>query len=76
LDDLHDRLARTRWPCELPEIGWSRGVPVGYLQKLVDYWRTTYDWRKQEAGLNQYPQATTVIDGQTVHFLHVRSPEA
>jgi pimeloyl-ACP methyl ester carboxylesterase len=75
LDDLHDRLARTRWPDELPGVGWSRGVPLGYLQELAGYWRDGYDWRGQEARLNQLPQFTTEIDGQRIHFLHVRSPE-
>jgi epoxide hydrolase len=75
LDDLHDRLARTRWPSELPSVGWSRGVPLAYLRELADYWRTGFDWRAQEARLNQFPQFTTEIDGQTMHFLHVRSPE-
>jgi epoxide hydrolase len=75
LDDLHDRLARTRWPDELPGVGWTRGVPLGYLKELAAYWRDAYDWRKHEARLNQYPQLTTTIDGTGVHFLHVRSPE-
>ncbi len=75
LDDLRDRLARTRWPAELPDVGWSRGVPLGYLQDLAEYWRTSYDWRSQQAQLNEVPQFTTEIDGQNVHFLHVRSPE-
>lgn len=75
LDDLRERLARTRWSEELPGVGWSRGVPVGYLKELADHWRTGYDWRVWEAKLNEYPQFTTEIDGQSVHFLHVRSPE-
>ncbi|MDQ6773869.1 MAG: epoxide hydrolase [Candidatus Dormibacteraeota bacterium] len=75
LDDLHDRLARTRWPAELPAVGWSRGVPLGYLQGLAEYWRSGYDWRKHEARLNELPQFTTTIDGQNIHFLHVLSPE-
>ena len=75
LDDLRDRLARTRWPDELPGVGWSRGVPLGYLRELAAYWRDTYDWRGQEARLNQLPQFTTTIDGAGVHFLHVRSAE-
>ena len=75
LDDLRDRLARTRWPDELPGVGWDYGVPVGYVKELVDHWRTGYDWRGWEARLNAYPQFTTTIDGQTIHFLHVRSPE-
>jgi microsomal epoxide hydrolase len=75
LDDLNERLARTRWPDELPGVGWSRGVPVGYLKELAEYWRSTYDWRAAEAQLNKFPQFTTEIDGVNVHFLHIRSPE-
>ena len=75
LDDLRDRLTRSRWPEELPGVGWSRGVPLGYLKDLAEYWRTSYDWRAHEAQLNQFPQFTTEIDGQQIHFLHVRSPE-
>ncbi|HEY0738537.1 MAG TPA: epoxide hydrolase [Herpetosiphonaceae bacterium] len=75
LDDLRARLAHTRWPDALPEVGWSRGVPLAYLKDLAEYWRTSYDWRAQEAQLNQFPQYITEIDGQTIHFLHVRSPE-
>jgi pimeloyl-ACP methyl ester carboxylesterase len=73
LEYLHGRLATARWPGELPDVGWTRGVPLGHLRELADYWRTGYDWRAQEARLNHYPQWTTEIDGQTVHFLHVRS---
>src|SRR5712664_53033 len=76
LDDLHEHLARTRWPNQLPGVGWSRGVPVDYLKDLAEYWRTSYDWRKHEAKLNEFPQYTTEIDGQTIHFLHVRSPSS
>ena len=75
LDDLRDRLARTRWPDELPGVGWSRGVPLDYLKQLAAYWRDGYDWRKHEARLNEHPQFTTTIDGQPVHYLHIRSPE-
>ena len=75
LDDLRNRLDGTRWPSEVAGAGWSRGVPLGYLKELAGYWRDGFDWRKQEAELNQVPQFTTMIDGQTIHFLHVRSPE-
>jgi pimeloyl-ACP methyl ester carboxylesterase len=75
LDDLRDRLARTRWPAELPGDDWSAGVPPGYLRELSTYWRTRYDWRAHEARLNEFPQFMTTIDGQDIHFLHVRSPE-
>jgi epoxide hydrolase len=75
LDDLQARLDRVRWPDELPDIGWEYGVPVAWVRELVDRWRTGYDWRAHEARLNAHPQFTTTIDGQQVHFLHVRSPE-
>ncbi|RJL35664.1 epoxide hydrolase family protein [Bailinhaonella thermotolerans] len=75
LDDLRGRLARTRWPDELPDAGWTHGVPLGYLKELAEYWRTGYDWRVHEARLNAFPQFTTRIDGHDIHFLHVRSPE-
>ena len=75
LDDLQQRLERTRWPDELPGAAWSYGAPVGYVKGLAERWRTSFDWRKVEARLNGFPQFTTEIDGQTIHFLHVRSPE-
>jgi epoxide hydrolase len=74
LDDLHDRLARTRWPDEPPGLDWSYGIPAGYLRELAAYWRDRYDWRAQEARLNSFPQFTTEIDGHNIHLLHVRSP--
>src|SRR5262245_22806226 len=73
LDYLHSRLANARWPGAVPGAGWSRGVPLERLKSLAEYWRTGYDWRAQEARLNEYPQFVTEIDGQRVHFLHVRS---
>ena len=58
VDDLRERLGRTRWPVEPGGVGWSRGVPVGYLRGLAEYWRTGYDWREHEERLNQLPQFT------------------
>jgi epoxide hydrolase len=75
VDDLDDRLARTRWPDDLPGASWERGVPGGYLRDLAEYWRTSHDWRAAEAALNEIPQFMTTIDGQPIHFLHVRSAE-
>jgi epoxide hydrolase len=88
LDDLRDRLARTRWAEELPgetfragvptgpvAPGWEYGVPLEYVKDAVEYWRDGYDWRAWEQKLNELPQFTTEIDGQDIHFLHVRSPE-
>ncbi|WP_018219269.1 epoxide hydrolase family protein [Salinispora pacifica] len=75
IDDLHRRLADTRWPDELPGVGWNRGVPLAHLRDLAAYWRDGFDWRATERQLNTHPQFRTEIDGATVHFLHVRSPE-
>ena len=75
LDDLQARLARVRWPDELPGAAWRYGVPLEYVRELVEHWRTGFDWRDHEARLNAHPQFTTTIDGQSVHFIHVRSPE-
>jgi epoxide hydrolase len=75
LEDLRDRLARTRWPDELQGVGWSYGVSRDFVNEMTELWRTSFDWRKQEAVLNEFPQFTTTIDGTNVHFLHVRSPE-
>jgi pimeloyl-ACP methyl ester carboxylesterase len=76
LDDLADRLARTRWAADLPGGDpWARGVPAGYLRGLAGHWASSYDWREHEARLNELPQFVTAIDGQRIHFMHVRSPE-
>lgn len=75
LDDLAARLANVRFPAPLPGDEWDTGVPVSWLSSLVDYWRTSYDWRAAEKELNSYPQFTAEIEGQRIHFLHVRSAE-
>jgi epoxide hydrolase len=77
-EDLHDlraRLAAVRWPASTPDVGWSRGVPLTYLQELAEYWRTGFDWRAVEERVNAFPQFLTTIDGTDVHVLHARSPE-
>ena len=73
LDDLYGRLDRVRWPDELPGVGWDLGIPLDRVRELAAHWREKFDWRASEAALNAYPQYTTEIDGQNVHFLHVRS---
>ena len=75
LDDLRARLARTRWPDELPGAGWDYGIPLEVVRELAEYWRDGYDWRVHERMLNSFAQFTTTIDGQNIHFLHVRSAE-
>lgn len=72
LIDLKDRLARTRWPDELPNTGWEYGTNRAYLQQLVGYWRDQYDWRAQERLLNTFPQFQTEVDGIRLHFVHVK----
>lgn len=73
LDDLQDRLRRVVWPDELPGVGDSYGQPGGRIRELARYWLDEFDWRATEARLNSYPQFTTEIDGERIHFLHVRS---
>jgi pimeloyl-ACP methyl ester carboxylesterase len=75
VDDLRERLDRTRWGSEIPGQGWTRGVPVGYLRELARYWAEDYDWRAAEARLNRLPQYNTEVDGQPLHFAHVRSAD-
>ena len=72
LEDLRERLARTRWPDEVEGAGWDYGTNVGYLKELVDYWQHTFDWRAQEAKLNRYAQFRAAIDGVGIHFIHER----
>jgi pimeloyl-ACP methyl ester carboxylesterase len=74
LDDLRDRLARTRWPEAETVDDWSQGIPLSYVQELCGYWGTSYDWRVTEARLNEIPQFKTEIGGLAIHFLHARSP--
>ena len=74
LEDLRDRLARTRWPERETVSGWEQGVPLDRARALADYWQHEYDWRRCEAALNAVGQFKTVIDGLELHFLHRRSP--
>jgi len=76
LEDLRSRLVRTRFPDQIEGTGWEYGTPVDYLRELVAYWRDTYDWRAQEARLNQLAHFRTRIDGQSIHFIHARSARA
>ena len=73
LEDLRGRLARTRLPDQIEDTGWEYGIPIDYLRELVDHWRDRYDWRAQEARLNELPHFLTRIDGQSIHFVHARS---
>lgn len=73
LADLRHRLAATRWATAPDGEGWSSGVDLDYLRELCSYWEKDFDWRSSEAALNRWRQFTTEIDGQRIHFLHVRS---
>ncbi len=75
LDDLRDRLARTRWPERETVDDWSQGIPLAYVQDLCAYWRDRYDWRRCEKALNGWGSSRAQLDGLGIHFLHVRSPE-
>ena len=74
--DLHERLGRTRFPDQAPGP-WAYGTDVGYLQQLVEYWRSAFDWRAEEVRLNGFPQYTVALCGIDLHFLHVpgKGPE-
>jgi pimeloyl-ACP methyl ester carboxylesterase len=76
LTDLKARLDATRWPDQLESVAWEMGSDLGYMKSLASYWRDIYDWRKQEAGLNELPQYRATIDGFNIHFVHVRSKAA
>jgi pimeloyl-ACP methyl ester carboxylesterase len=71
LDDLHMRLKRTRWPDQVDQAGWDYGAERSYMKELAEFWLHTFDWRKQEQILNQYPQFRATIDGLEIHFVHV-----
>jgi pimeloyl-ACP methyl ester carboxylesterase len=73
LSDLRRRVNATRWPTRELVNDQSQGVQLATTQALARYWGTDYDWRKCEAKLNATPQFITQIDGQDIHFIHVRS---
>jgi pimeloyl-ACP methyl ester carboxylesterase len=72
LADLRERLARVRWPDQIPDGGWQYGTDPAYMKDLVAYWRDRYDWRTHEASLNRWPQFTAPIGDVTVHFVEAR----
>jgi pimeloyl-ACP methyl ester carboxylesterase len=75
LDDLRDRLHRTRWPERATVADWTQGVPRPYLEEVCRYWAQDYQWRERERELNRFPQFRTEISGLGIHFIHVVSPE-
>ena len=73
LADLDERLARTRWPDQLPGTGWAYGADTAYLRELASYWQNGYDWRAQEARLNGFEHYRAEIEGTRIHFVHAKS---
>ncbi len=73
IEYLRKRLANARWVNSTIDNNWEKGVPVEYLKKVADYWLNKFDWKKQETVLNQFPQFITEIDGQNIHYLHIKS---
>ncbi|MEL6862043.1 MAG: epoxide hydrolase, partial [Pseudomonadota bacterium] len=72
LDEIRSRVEAYRWfaaPEGLPD--WQLGMSTPALKDLQTYWLSEFDWRAAEAKLNQYPQFTTEIEGQRIHFYHV-----
>ena len=74
IEDLKDRLARTRWPDPETVLDWSQGVRLQNAKTLIQHWQYDYDWRRFETALNRYPQYLTEIDGLDIHFIQVKSP--
>jgi|SRR5579864_5459359 len=72
LNDLRQRLEHVRWPDQPPAgEAWQYGTDLSYLQQLVAYWQSGYDWRKQEAAFNAIPQYTVPLEGIQLHFWHM-----
>src|SRR6266849_7292770 len=76
LADLARRIDTTRWPDELENAGWEYGSNLAYMRSLAEYWRHSYDWRREEAILNRLPQFRLAIEGFHIHFVHVRGKGA
>jgi len=74
LDDLATRLDLVRWPEKETVSGWEQGVPLAEAQRVIEYWRNSYDWRRCEASINAHDNFLAEIDGLDVHFMHIRSP--
>jgi pimeloyl-ACP methyl ester carboxylesterase len=70
LDDLHDRIRRTRWPDPAPGAAWGQGVDLAYLRDLLSYWTAEFDWRGRERELNRYTHRIADVDGVRIHFVH------
>lgn len=78
LADLRERIKRTRWPDSVRDSGWDYGADIAAVRRLADHWANLFDWRKEEAFINSFPQFSLNIEGLNIHFVHIRStnPEA
>jgi pimeloyl-ACP methyl ester carboxylesterase len=77
LADLRERILKTRWPDQIPGIGWEQGVELEELRALLDYWASEFDWRAQERELNRFHHYRAELaraDGARIHFIHERAP--
>lgn len=72
LDDLQERLARTRWSDEISGAGWDYGSNLNYMKELIDYWQSHFDWRAQEEKINCFGHFCASIDNFGIHFIHER----
>ena len=69
VEELRRRLTQTRWPTSWPVADWKAGTSNAELRRMVEYWRTGYDWRAHEAELNELPSRVAVIGGHPLHYL-------
>ncbi|WP_299440322.1 epoxide hydrolase family protein [uncultured Aquimarina sp.] len=72
LDDLRTRLSRVRWPDEINNSEWNYGTSLDYMKELCNYWLNEFSWRKTENTINSYPNYIGEIDGNKIHFLHIK----
>jgi pimeloyl-ACP methyl ester carboxylesterase len=72
VDDLRDRLARTRWPDDIPGAAWEYGFNLESLQKICEYWREGFDWKAQIARMAQFEHFRFTVQDVGVHFIHAR----
>src|SRR3954447_12693209 len=73
LEDLRERIRRTRWPDPAPGGPWAQGVDLDYLRGLLAYWADEFDWRTQERWLNRFEHRVADVDGVRIHFVHHRA---
>ena len=71
LEDLRERLARTRWPDPDGDDGWESGPPGGDMKDLASYWRDVFDWRRVESRINAFPNFVASVGGHEIHYVHL-----